>query len=192
MSEVNGPSFRDYLRRVLPNGETIQQAISRLKKEGRSEALSLFERRIWDDEKKAGNSPDWTDCKEKAITIMAMDNEYVPPVNKSSGFIDKCHEGLRMKLPDRASIDKELAWVSANIHRDVPEIKNAPSYTAINLLIDVWKDDRVRATFWSTCLSKRLTPGDTKAKKEVVLKEDRLDDDSEDFADDLERRLAGQ
>lgn len=97
--------------------------------------------------------------------------------------------GLPDDLPDRASIQSEVEWVAANLHNPAPMLGKAPSRTAISLLLDARRDDRVRQGFWAVMLSRRLAPGEPRPKP-TGFEEDETPSDERDA--ELLRRLFGE
>ena len=149
-----------YMDRVLPWGETCREVESRLKRAGLREAWRQRAIQIRKD-RRITNHDAWyvAMCEFKeALEI----NEPELSANDKV-FLEKCREGLMLDLPSKASVERELDWVSANLHRSYPNVQRAPSLAAINFIIDARTDARVRATFWNTFWSKRMSPGDRKA-----------------------------
>jgi plasmid stability protein len=102
------------------------------------------------------------------------------------------HAALRNvagKLPDRAAIQSEVEWVAANLHDPCPALDKAPSRTAVSLLLDAKRDERVRREFWTILLTKRLAPGEPKHRP-TTFAEDQTDDDEQQETERM-RRLFG-
>ena len=95
------------------------------------------------------------------------------------------------KLPDRASIQNEIEWVGANLHDPQPDFDKAPSRTAINLLLDVAHDERMRREFWTIVLGKRLSPGEPRPKPKTFMEDEVTDASAAEYDAELERRLSG-
>jgi hypothetical protein len=184
--------FVPYMRRELPWGETGEQAESRISK------LKL--RAQWDQRGRQIKAA--TGCHLNEARYAAL-LEYPPAsgdslvdgiedrclTNDDLGFVEKAREGLQMRLPMRASVEKELDWVGSNLHCSRPDVQSAPSLTAICFIIDARTDVKVRAAFWNTMWSKRLSPGERKPRASA-LKEDREGEkEAGSEADEAERML---
>lgn len=185
-----------YAERVLPWGETCRKAEQRLSKlELRARwqqkqidlyrehdgAIDIFE---------AGYLAHLDFAPDELEEIMTEEGELKSEVER---FLKECREGLKMDLPMGAGVDAELEWISGNLHRRVPDVKKAPSYRAINCLIDLRTDQKARTDFWKTLWTKRLTPGDSKNAKarKPALKRDEVEATEEDSAsiEEVMRRL---
>lgn len=92
-------------------------------------------------------------------------------------------------IPGHAPIRDEIEWVARNLHVANPDIEEAPSIAAANMLIDVRADPTVRRDFWNLVWSRRLAPGEKKPRPNVFA--DEADESDADHARELERRLFG-
>jgi hypothetical protein len=184
--------FRAYKVRVLPWGETCMESEARLS--------GLGKRAAWDQRARAI-------CKERRLewheSMYQAHLEYSPEALESGGdaavlsasdleYVARCREGLQMRLPERAGVEKELDWVGANAFRPLPEIRTAPSYFVLNFMIAAKMDPAVLKQFWANSWSKRMSPGDSKSKKQSSVKEDGDGDaESENQEEQLRARLFG-
>ncbi len=91
---------------------------------------------------------------------------------KGPSQLDPVLRGAMERLPNQAAIQSEVVWVAANLHDPQPDYDKAPSRTAINLLRDVARDERLRREFWTIQLAKRLSPGESR-RKATAFPEDR-------------------
>src|SRR3990172_4164215 len=157
---VSVPVDVPYMDRVVPWGETCRVVESRLKRAGLREAWRQRASQIRRDRRCSTD-----DAYYLAICEFKGALDVGEPVLSGDDkvFLEKAREGLMLDLPLKASVEKELDWVGGNLHRAYPNVQHAPSLTAINFIIDARIDQRVRATFWQTFWSKRMTPGDRKA-----------------------------
>lgn len=191
------PDSVPYMDRILPWGETCRAAESRLHRAGYRMAMRQRARLIKGGATQAGNPIDANEATFLALSefppeLYKITEGEVPSVSeKDAEFVRLCHAGLNMTLPQQCSIDKLIAWVSANLHRDVPDMDRAPSCDAINLMIDARTNEKVRARFWEICLTKRMSPGDRKGGKASVFAEDAEPEGVGDL-DELNRRLWGE
>lgn len=192
MAEVpaeSGSVVVPYMDRVLPWGEGCRAAESRLKKMGLREAWRQLARQKRD----AG-----MEVNDAFFAAMVMFQEALesgePELSQDdAAFVQKAREGLMMNLPKRAGVEKELDWIGANLNRSYPNVQDCPSLYCINFIIDARTDEAIRRTFWATCWSKRLSPGDTKAKR-TGLRHDVEDESEADGAAhdaELMRRMFG-
>ena len=113
-----------------------------------------------------------------------------------TAYIAEVQEAMRdaeRRLPGHASIREEVEWVGANMHKESPDVANAPSLLAINMLLDVRADPALRRDFWNNVLSKRMRPGDRKPKPsafaEDTVAEAEIDRDQ--HQSELMKRLFG-
>lgn len=201
---------RSYTERVLPWGETCREAEKRLSHAKLRVAWDQLRSKLYGDAKRSGDKITWNEASYRAFleygpdvvvpgtaplvtTTAVMDDGEAALVDAQ--FIECCREGLKMSLPRRASIDDEVSWVAENLNRNRPDVHRAPSYAALNLAIEVRVSDRVRADFWRTYLSKRMSPGDTSARsKKKAFKEDQVsevDAAGREHESDLMDRLFG-
>lgn len=185
-----------YMERLLPYGETGRQAEVRITKAGFRMAWQQRWREIQKASKQNGKMMSIHDAAAQAFLdfppdkVMALESK---PITTDEAFVEACREGFAMKLPKRVGIERELDWVSANLHQSRPDLMDCPSVAAINFLIDSRLDAKVRATFWATFWSKRLSPGDKKAKRSG-LKEDVESESESDGAvhdEELMKRMFG-
>ena len=195
MSEVEVPAYspeEPYMDRILPWGMTCREAESKLKKKGLREAW----RQVWKKLRADGQSTNDA-CYNAMIAFQEqLEDDRQELSADDATFIEKAREGLMLDLPYRAGIEKELDWIGANLNRNYPNVQRAPSLWSINYIIDLRLSPKARETFWSTSLSKRLTPGDKsgKGKEKTVLSKDVEDDDSakQENHEALMKRLFGK
>jgi hypothetical protein len=183
--------FQAYKFRMLPWGEKCSESESRLS------ALRL--------------RPRW---RERAIQINKSGVEYYeacyqahleysperceelmdgePLCDDDERFIEECKAGLKLRLPQRVGIERELDWLSSNLNCSLPNLTNVPSLLAINCIMELRVNKKAREQFWSTVMSKRLSPGDTSKKSKSAVKEDVSDVEAENQDEDLKRRLFGE
>lgn len=184
--EVYSPDT-PYMDRLLPWGEVCRAAETRLKKMGLREAWRQLARK----HRQGGMSIH--DAHYVAMVAfkdrLESDEPELSPDDEA--FIAKAREGLMLDLPKRAGVERELDWIGANLNRSYPNVQDAPSLYCINFIIDARTDPAVRRSFWSTCWSKRLAPGDSKSKKTSSVSEDQVDTESEDHETSLRARLFG-
>jgi hypothetical protein len=118
--------------------------------------------------------------------------DQMPLSDDDEKFVEECKAGLRLNLPLRAGIEKELDWISGNINQPLPSLTTCPSLSAISFIMDARVSKKVRENFWATCWSKRMSPGDSKSKKQSSVKEDGdTDVESENHESALRARLFG-
>lgn len=177
-----------YMDRLTSWGELCRTAEGRLHKMGLREPMRQLARSYRMD---GGMSVH--DAHHKAIEafkekLESGESELTPD---DKVFVEKARSGLMMDLPKRAGVEKELDWISANLHRNYPNVQDAPSLSSINCIIDLRLDPKVRATWWATCWSKRMSPGDTKSKKNVAVKEDHQEVEADIADEQLRKRLFG-
>jgi hypothetical protein len=108
-------------------------------------------------------------------------------------------EGLRQaarevegRLPAHAHISDEMQWVAANLHDPQPAFDKAPSRTAVSLLLDAKRDERVRREFWIILLSKRLSPGEPRRKATAFAEDSGAEPESAESEAERMDRLLGR
>ena len=178
-----------YMDRVLPWGEVCRAAESRLKKMGLREAWRQLARQ------KRMDGQDIHDAHFDALVTFreALESGEPELSQDDAAFVEKAREGLMMALPKRAGVEKELDWIGANLNRSYPNVQDCPSLYCINFIIDARTDEAIRRTFWATCWSKRLSPGDTRAKRTGLKEDVEAEAESDGAAHDAElrRRMFG-
>lgn len=125
---------------------------------------------------------------EKLIELERLAKE----AGENRGFVAAARAGFSMVLPAQANIEQEIKWIGANMNKPVPHLESCPSYWALGYIIEAREDDVVRRNFYSTALSKRLSPGDgkVKPKKSITVDEDD-DSQAEAHEEELRKRLFG-
>lgn len=184
-----------YMDRVMPWGnETGRQCESRIYKLGWREAWKQRGAAL----RRVNPTMDMHESAYLALcefppSIDALEKDDVHALSEDDEkYVVKCREGLQLKLPQRAGVEKELDWVGANAHRSLPDVQSAPSYFVLNFMIAGKLNPKVLDDFWRNSWAKRLSPGDSKSKKQQSsVSEDQIDHDEENREEDLHRRLFG-
>lgn len=186
---IDDPDY--YGKKMLPWGVTCDGWRAELRKRGLRARLEQVCNEIARKEKLRHNDA-WYPA------LLQFPPEKLTPDMLETGslekFLARCREGFNMWLPQKASVEDEIAWISRNVERKMPDILKAPSYSSIAWLIQIKQSPSLADHFWKTYQAKRLSPGDKTAKKNKAYKEDSVDEaarDAQSHDDELVQRLFG-
>lgn len=184
--------YEEYKAFVLPWGETCRAAEKRLADCGKRIEWDAAARRM----RKEHPEMDYHECMklthlEFSPEKLAERGDDMPVTATLEEYLARCREGLRLNLPERVGIEKELDWIGSNFYMPLPNVYRAPSLFSLNWLIACKSEQDTARKFWDTVLAKRMSPGDSKSKKGSAVKEDSGDVEAEASDEELRRRLFG-
>lgn len=196
--EPKDGSLPSYPLRTItwPNGvvETGREIEKRLHKIGLRERWHVRRQEIQKELRGAGEECSYDDAAMIAFkefppgegTPTLIERQGIAP--EDAAFVAACrHELAHGRHPQLSAWDKEAAWIVANLEKDVPNVANAPSKSALTTILNCRVSKSIREKFFAQWFSKRMTPGDKKPKEKVLVAD--VEEEGIDEHEDLMGRL---